>query len=155
MLIRPEQSKAEFKAGRRSKPYYLNMRTNETKWIKPKCFGTVVVGEISTSDYKKRKKKWYLRGNKFVINMDLTYPATKDKRREDSCVIIQRIGRAYLSRGFVRSLSHETWWEQTDAESGEPFWTNTKNGDARWEQPWTPRDSLARMREELKMKVNG
>ena len=126
------------------------MRSNETKWIKPKAFGAQDVTEITALDYKKRKRKWFLRGNRFIVNMALTYPASKDSLLNFGALIIQKLGRMYLARAAMRDLTHETWIEQVDGDSGEMYWRNGHNGATKWEQPWTPRDTLARIRFEKK-----
>jgi hypothetical protein len=75
------------------------MRTRETRWIKPKAFGTLDVKEITALECKKRLKRWYLKGNKFVLNVNLVYPATRGAKERDAVVIMQTFARMYVRAG--------------------------------------------------------
>ena len=149
--VRPEASRLQAKAGKRAKPYFINMRTNEAHWNKPKSFGSQDVKEISTVEYGRRQKKWLLRGNRPIVNMNLCYPKSEAHREGLAATIIQsKLVRMNLSRQIARYARDNIWIEEIDEESGESFWRDSRNGTTKWDEPWTPRDSLARMRQEKK-----
>ncbi len=156
--VRPEQNKLQTKSGKRPRAYWFNFRTKETVWVKPKAFGTSQIREITTTECKKRLKKWWMRGNKRIVNMNLTYPPSHEALYNLAARLIQGIGRMYISRQIARDLTWETWDEEEDLDTGEPFWRKISGSGVveggeelfKWERPWTPRDSLVRIRAETK-----
>ena len=153
VLVRPDQSKGNTKAGKKPRPYYFNMRTRETSWIKPKAFGLKQPKEITMNECKKKLKRWFFAGNNVVKRMEMTYPVSHKYLTDTAATKIQKIGRSFLARDEARAVTWATWEEEIDEDTGEPFYRHVLDSyNTKWERPWTPRDTLTRMRAEKKKK---
>jgi len=144
--IKPHQSKAMSRGGRKAKTYYFNFRLNKATWVKPKALGSRDIRDVTNEEATRRLRKFIKRGGKVVTKPLLTYPISKPARDTCAAIIIQKIVRSFLARGLVDWIVWDQWKEDVDAESGELFWSNSEQNRAQWEEPWSPKVTLARLR---------
>ena len=151
--VRPDMSKADKVSGKRGRSWYFNFRTRESRWVKPKAFGVGEPKEITMDECKKRMKNYWRRGNKFIDRMDMVYPKSKQWLADTAATKIQSLGRAFLARSEARLVTWTTWAEETDEDTGDIFYRHVLDAyNTQWERPWTPTDSLRRLKRERKEK---